>query len=118
MLAYASVPLYRLFCQVTGFGGTTGQATTPSEIITNHEINVHFNTDLAPELNWSFKPVQPNKTLKAGEQTLVFFEAVNHTDQEMFGTSLSTSLHIRQESILSKQNASVTKPGGWGQMNV
>ena len=60
MLAYASVPLYRLFCQVTGFGGTTTQAVAAPGAVSGSErvITVRFNADTNPNLPWDFAPVR------------------------------------------------------------
>lgn len=86
-LAYASVPLYRMFCQVTGFGGTTQVAKKlPSQVI-NREITVRFNADVAPNLRWKFGPEQKEIKLKIGENKLAFFKATNLSDQPLTGTA-------------------------------
>ncbi len=87
-LSFASVPLYSLFCQVTGFGGTTvqGAGELPSDVI-NRDMVVHFNTDLDPKLPWSFKPEQKNIGLKVGESKLVFFDVKNNSGKVTYGTS-------------------------------
>ncbi len=88
MLAYASVPLYRLFCQVTGFGGTTQEAErAPGEVLAR-SMTVHFNADVSPELPWKFNAVSTDMTFKIGEQQLAFFEATNMADEPLSGTSV------------------------------
>lgn len=77
MLAYASVPLYRLFCQVTGYGGTTRQAEAAPGRILDRTVTVRFNADVAPGLPWDFRPEQTAMTLKVGENRLAYFSAVN-----------------------------------------
>jgi cytochrome c oxidase assembly protein subunit 11 len=76
-LAYASVPLYRLFCQVTGYGGTPRQvAAAPGEVGTR-EITVTFTADVAGDLGWHFQPVQRSMKLRVGENRLAFYVAEN-----------------------------------------
>jgi cytochrome c oxidase assembly protein subunit 11 len=87
MLAYAAVPLYQLFCQVTGYGGTTTQSAQAPARVLARDMVVGFNSDTDPALNWSFKPLQRNVTVPIGERTLVFFEATNHSEQDITGTS-------------------------------
>ncbi len=87
MLAYASVPLYRLFCQVTGFGGTTQQAATIPQRVLDRHITVRFNTDVSPELPWKFRPVQNKVDVRVGEQTLVHFTARNNGDNATTGVA-------------------------------
>ena len=55
-MAYASVPLYDLFCRVTGFGGTPGIAQAPSEVIADREITVRFDASVNDKLAWRFAP--------------------------------------------------------------
>lgn len=86
-LAWASVPLYQWFCQVTGYGGTTQAATAlPTEIL-DREMTVRFNADTARGLPWTFKPVQRQITLRVGDTGLAFYRAVNHGDRPVTGTA-------------------------------
>ncbi len=87
LLSYASVPFYRLFCKVTGFGGTTGEATFIPDKVYNRELVVQFNTDVSPELPWKFVPEQRSIKLKVGEQKLAFFKATNEGSEAMDGVS-------------------------------
>jgi cytochrome c oxidase assembly protein subunit 11 len=78
-LAFAAVPLYRVFCQVTGYGGTTQRAEiTPGEI-GQRVVTVRFNTDVAgQDLPWQFTtPAEPQVDVHVGEDRLVFFHAKN-----------------------------------------
>lgn len=84
-LAYASVPLYDLFCKVTGFAGTTQTSAAIPDKIYDREITVLFNTDVNPELPWEFKPLQSKVKVKVGENKLVFFEAKNISDKPVEG---------------------------------
>jgi cytochrome c oxidase assembly protein subunit 11 len=87
-LTYASVPLYELFCKVTGFGGTTQVAKNYTGKVLEQEVEVLFNTDVAPELPWSFKPEQRKVKVKIGESKLVFFEAQNNSTKPTTGVAL------------------------------
>ena len=98
-LAYASVPLYRIFCQTTGFGGTTKRHTgggedegydlpaDPASLKGNRPLRVSFNTDVGGDLPWSFKPVQKHVSVLAGQTALAFFEATNHSDEPIIGVA-------------------------------
>lgn len=86
-LVAASVPLYRLFCQVTGYGGTTQVSEATDGTILNREITVRFNADVNSKLSWGFKPVQRSVTIKVGEEALIFYRAVNESDETITGTA-------------------------------
>jgi len=77
-LAYASVPLYRLFCQVTGFDGTTMRATgdAPGKVAGTH-VSIRFDANVAPALPWHFKPVKATETVSIGEREIAFYTAKN-----------------------------------------
>jgi len=85
-LAFASVPLYRLFCQVTGFGGTTQVAdAAPSQAATGlPPVSVRFDANVSPALKWEFVPVSAPVSLVPGEQTTILYRATN------IGTAPST----------------------------
>jgi len=87
-LAYASVPLYRLFCQVTGFGGTTQRADVAPGAIGDRTINIRFDANTAASLPWSFHPEQLEITVKLGEQNLAFYRATNKSERETTGTAV------------------------------
>ena len=86
-LSFASVPLYRLFCQVTGYGGTTQVAEAAPGAVAERVIKVRFNTDIGPGLPWYFKPVQREIALRVGESGLATFRARNLSDIAVTGTS-------------------------------
>ncbi|NQW01656.1 MAG: cytochrome c oxidase assembly protein [Rhodospirillales bacterium] len=77
-VSFASVPLYQLFCKVTGYGGTlnTENVVAPADV-SERTINVRFDSNISPDLSWRFVPLQRQVTVKLGEQTLAFFEAEN-----------------------------------------
>lgn len=83
-LAYASVPLYRLFCQATGYGGTTGRseaAALPGEqalrALGGRTIKVRFDSNIAPGMAWKFAPRDRETTIKVGEKRMAYFTATS-----------------------------------------
>ena len=83
--AYASVPLYTLFCQVTGYGGTTQRVEQYSDTILDRTIKVRFDANTANGLPWDFKPVQREVTVRIGETAMIKYEGRNLFDQTTFG---------------------------------
>jgi cytochrome c oxidase assembly protein subunit 11 len=86
-LSFASVPLYRLFCQVTGYGGTTQTAATAPVALGERVITVRFNADLARGMPWRFRPAQGEVRLRVGEVGLAFYSASNPTGKAVTGTA-------------------------------
>lgn len=87
-LSFASVPLYRLFCQVTGFGGTPNIATAPDRAkASDRTIAVRFDANVNPALPWAFQPEQLELQVRLGEPTLAFYKAVNQSDRAVTGTA-------------------------------
>jgi cytochrome c oxidase assembly protein subunit 11 len=87
-LAWASVPFYRWFCQVTGYGGTTNVAKAGSDVILDETMLVRFDANTAPGMPWTFKPTERSMTIRIGETGLAFYEAHNPTDQPVAGTAV------------------------------
>src|ERR1700731_3111035 len=86
-LSFASVPLYRLFCQATGFGGTTQRAIAAPGAVGDTLVTVRFDATTAPELGWDFHPLESAVRIHPGEQREVFFRAVNRTSETVTGTA-------------------------------
>ena len=84
-LAWASVPLYDLFCRVTGYGGATSVAEAGSDVILDETITVRFDASLDRDMPWEFRPVEREMTLRLGETGLAFYEAHNPTDRPVAG---------------------------------
>src|SRR5256885_8054448 len=72
-LSFASVPLYRLFCAATGFGGTTQRAETAPTRVAAALITLRFDAQVAPGLDWEFRPLQSAMAVHPGAQNQVFF---------------------------------------------
>ena len=87
-LAYASVPLYQLFCQVTGYGGTTQVALSQAEaVVADHPVKVRFDANISRDLNWRFEAVDAPVTLNPGEEVVINYRATNLGDAPSTGTS-------------------------------
>ena len=86
-LSYASVPLYDLFCRVTGFGGTTQVAETESTVVIDRRMKVRFDSSVSGRLDWAFQPVQRQVELKVGENAVAYFRATNRSDEVLVGTA-------------------------------
>ncbi len=87
VLAYASVPLYQLFCQITGYGGTTQIAETVSTSVTDRIVTIRFDGTVNPSLNWNFAPVQRSFKLRVGENALAHYQARNRGTEAIVGTA-------------------------------
>ena len=88
-LAYASEPLYRIFCQVTGYGGTTRVAVFDNKgLVAKNSITVRFDANVNKLLPWHFKPMQNKINLRPGEQAIAFYEATNVSDKPIVGTAV------------------------------
>jgi cytochrome c oxidase assembly protein subunit 11 len=85
-LAYAAVPLYQLFCQTTGYGGTTQRVTRPSDTVLERKITIRFDGNVNG-IAWRFEPVVTTVDVGIGESTLAFFRATNISSQPLVGTA-------------------------------
>jgi cytochrome c oxidase assembly protein subunit 11 len=86
-LAFASVPLYRMFCQVTGFDGTPLRADDAPGAVAG-EIGVRFDANIDPALPWRFEPVQETVRIHPGERTTIYFRATNLTARTTTGRAI------------------------------
>jgi cytochrome c oxidase assembly protein subunit 11 len=86
-LSFAAVPLYNLFCRVTGFGGVPQVAEEASTEILDRIIEIRFDGSLEKGMPWTFKPAQHTMKLRIGETGLAFYDAYNPTDKTIAGTA-------------------------------
>ena len=86
-MAYAAVPLYELFCQVTGYGGATRTAAAAPGPVDGRLMTVRFNADTSGGLPWRFRPLRREVTVRLGEETLAFYEARNEAGHAIAGTA-------------------------------
>lgn len=87
-MAYASVPLYRLFCQVTGYNGTTQRVEQYSDVILDKKMKVTFDSNTSNGLNWDFRPVDKMVEPKIGETVQVMFRATNRSAVATTGSAV------------------------------
>jgi cytochrome c oxidase assembly protein subunit 11 len=85
--AYAAVPLYDMFCRVTGFGGTPQIASAAPKEVLDRKILVRFDANVAPGLNWEFSPVQREMEVRVGETALAFYRAKNLSSHDQWGSA-------------------------------
>jgi cytochrome c oxidase assembly protein subunit 11 len=94
-LSYAFVPLYRMFCQATGYAGTAnesdrggGEALQSLTAVAGSRIlTIEFTSDVSPNLSWNFEPMQRVVRVQPGETTLAFYNATNDQDEAVTGIS-------------------------------
>ena len=84
--AFAAVPLYRAFCQATGFNGAARRGAAAAGV-SDETVVVRFDTNVRG-LSWTFKPVQASQTVHLGESKLAFFRATNTGDKSLTGRAL------------------------------
>jgi cytochrome c oxidase assembly protein subunit 11 len=87
-LSFAAVPLYRLFCQVTGYGGTPQRAETAPDAVLDRTVRIRFDANVDRALPWTFKPAERVIEVKIGESALTFFTARNDSAASVSGTAV------------------------------
>lgn len=86
-LSYAAVPLYRIFCQVTGYGGTPQTAARPSSVVLDKTMTVRFDANVAGGLGWRFEPTKRTMEVRIGDNVLATYRATNTTDHVLKGSA-------------------------------
>jgi cytochrome c oxidase assembly protein subunit 11 len=94
--SFAAVPLYRIFCQVTGFDGTPRQATSAPRATLERMVTVQFDANIGNGLGWSFRPLTRSVKVKLGEVAHVAFLAENRTPWTITGTA---TFNVTPESV-------------------
>lgn len=90
-LGFASVPLYRMFCQATGFGGTTQRATAAQAAAvksTARPITIRFDGNVTKGMPWLFRPEQVTQDGHIGERKMAFFIAKNTSNRPIVGRAI------------------------------
>ncbi len=85
--AYASAPLYDLFCRTTGFGGTPVAAQSGDRPILDRTVKVRFDSNVDTSLPWKFQPLQREVTVRLGEEYLAYYRVTNLSQRPAVGTS-------------------------------
>ena len=102
-LTFAAVPLYKLFCQVTGYGGTPKIVNLKDQIdISEKKIKIEFNSDVNKKLNWSFKPEQRSMESKIGDSILAFYKAKNNGNKSITGVATYNILPFEAAQYFNK----------------
>ena len=101
-LAFASVPLYRLFCQVTGIGGTTQRAEEAPGPVAGKEVAVRFDANVASALPWRFGPEKPREIVAIGERVMAFYSAKNLSARAVKGTATFNVTPVQAGKYFSK----------------
>ncbi|NRQ13889.1 cytochrome c oxidase assembly protein [Ensifer sesbaniae] len=84
-MAYAAVPLYDMFCRVTGYNGTTQRVEQASDVILDEKVKVTFDANTSGGLPWEFKPVQRDIDIRIGETVQVMYRAKNLSSKPTTG---------------------------------
>ena len=82
--AFAAVPLYKAFCQATGFGGAIPRASSAPGQVLSRTVDVYFDTNVRG-VPWTFEPLQHRQTVKVGATSMAYFKVVNNSDQPVTG---------------------------------
>jgi cytochrome c oxidase assembly protein subunit 11 len=82
---FAAVPLYKAFCQVTGFYGTARRVTAASDKVLDRELEINFDTNVAAGMPWTFKAEQRKQRVKIGATSIAFFKVTNNSNQPITG---------------------------------
>ena len=101
-LSYAAVPLYRLFCQVTGFGGTTQRADAAPVQASERTVSVRFDANTSHNLDWAFHAVQTSMTVKVGEQNMAYYKATNTSGQPLTGSAVFNVTPVQAGAYFNK----------------
>ena len=86
-LSYAAVPLYDIFCRVTGFGGTTQIASSAPGSTGQPNINIRFESNITDSLNWDFYSKTKTVKIPMGEEKTIYYFAKNLSDEPIVGTA-------------------------------
>ncbi|MCC5962181.1 MAG: cytochrome c oxidase assembly protein [Rhodobacteraceae bacterium] len=86
-MGWAAVPLYDLFCRVTGYGGTTNTAAESRGVVLEETMRVRFDASVVRDFPWAFRPEQRSAEIQIGDVGLAFYEAHNPTDEPIAGTA-------------------------------
>lgn len=87
-MSYAAVPLYDLFCRVTGYNGTTQRVEQASSVILDQKLRVELDTNMASELSWNFRALDRFVDPRIGETVQVNFRIANDSDEEQTGRAV------------------------------
>lgn len=102
LLSFASVPLYRVLCQVTGWGGTTRQIVNNASKVYDRTITVQFNADVDPNMPWTFKPDLRQVKVKVGADAIISYSAQNRSRLPVAGTAIYNVTPLKAGKYFNK----------------
>src|SRR3546814_664717 len=104
-LGFAAVPLYRMFCQVTGFNGTTQRAVPGSsvQVAAGHTMSIRFDSNVTPGMPWKFYPEHPTDKVTVGARDVAIFIAKNMSDKPVTGTATFNVPPTQAVSVFTKK---------------
>lgn len=100
-MSYAAVPLYDLFCRVTGYAGTTQVAAEKSAVVSERPIKVRFDA-MVTNIDWAFQPAQRQIELQVGENAVAFYRATNQSKVPLTGTATFNVTPLKAGAYFSK----------------
>ena len=104
-MGYAAVPLYEVFCRVTGYGGTTqrvGEAQAATVKATNRVMSIRFDSNVNSALPWTFKPEQAVDHVSVGARDMAIYIATNESDQPVLGTATFNVTPVQAAKYFNK----------------
>ena len=101
-MAFAAVPLYEIFCQVTGLAGTTQRADEAPDTVIDRTMTVRFDANVGNGLGWSFRPLERSVSVKVGEIGEATFVAENRSDKPVTGTAVFNVTPFESGSYFNK----------------
>lgn len=101
-MSFAAVPLYRIFCQVTGYNGTAQRVEQYSSTILDRRIKVTFDSNVAPGLDWDFQPDQRSISPRIGETVQVSFRATNKGNTPVNGQAVFNVTPLQAGAYFNK----------------
>jgi cytochrome c oxidase assembly protein subunit 11 len=102
IFAFASVPLYSLFCKVTNFGGLPNIVNATASRIGTRVIKVSFDANVDKGIPWSFRPEQKDIKIRPGENALIFYSATNNSDKPVIGTAIYNITPLKAAKYFNK----------------
>ncbi len=100
--SFAAVPLYELFCQVTGYGGTTQVSESAPEETLERQMVIRFDSNVDPDLPWDFQPDLRQVTVQLGESSLIFYKVRNLAEVPTAGTATFNVTPLKAGQYFSK----------------
>ncbi|WP_174801886.1 cytochrome c oxidase assembly protein [Martelella limonii] len=101
-MSFAAVPLYRIFCQVTGYNGTAQRVEQYSNVVLDQTVKVTFDANVAPGLDWEFTPEQKSVSPKIGETVQVMFHARNKSSEPVRGQAIFNVTPLQAGAYFNK----------------